>query len=251
MKGLLLTLFFIPLFSHSQVLRENYYQKLKLEANETVIVSRDTLVIDSLIMGHRAKLTFTLPNTVVIVFKAYIGKDCTFDLSGQSGTDFPIDHLDPGTEGFIGEDGISSTFWINFIKLGSLTINAKGGDGGQGATGMKGRKTADGGSGGNGGSVNLVYGTAGITPNFNTKGKHAIIINNQGGQGGPPGEGPKNVKKIHESPPTVDFMRNNNPRGNGPEYSPPPGLRGVPLNSYGKKGADGKSGLIHIMQQEI
>ena len=181
--------------------------KLVIKEKEVYQVGPDNILLaDTLVMHRKASIQFNpeLP-AFMGVNTAFIGKDCKIVAKGLDGS-----LRRTGVRGSDGQDGNHAEINIHFETLGSLTVDARGGNGDTGEDGVSelaSTKKADGdgtyknaapvraakaggagGRGGNGGNVTFTYSTSGLIPRFNQYRKqNAIIILQQGGTGGKPG----------------------------------------------------------------
>lgn len=234
-----------------------YYGKIEIGANETYLVTNDSIYIDTLILRDNSKLKF-VQNSTLIVEKAYIGYNCEFDASGEHGTNGGISHY--GQAAFDGSDGNAGRdlkLVIVFYSIGSLTINTSGGNGGHGAKGRVGNNGQNGaiggndggggqnggkgGNGGDGGNLQLHYYCEGFIPLFNGQPTHKNVINliysgGQYGKGGKGGSGGYGGRPIN--------LNENSPTGNRVVSSQ--GVAGKKGNSgfSGSGGTVGKDGVL-------
>ncbi len=207
----------------SQKLNKSYYPRLSIEAKDTVEVAVDSLYIDTLILADHSVLRFTMKNTILIAENSYIGTNCIFLGSGQSGGDAkPVNFLQGELNGEDGKNGLNLKIFIVIKALGSFTVQTTGGDGGNGAKGRRGEdgqnatiggndgvrggNGGNGGNGGSGGNFQFYYTCDGFNPVFNSSrgSKNAITLNLAGGNpgsGGIGGVGGRGGQPIyHKSP---------------------------------------------------
>ncbi|CAM3765551.1 hypothetical protein POKO110462_18845 [Pontibacter korlensis] len=155
--------------------------KLEVGQKETYVVAGNVLQVDTLILHDKATLKFPSgQQSSLKVAHAVIGQQCTITAAGQDGSPGRLNN-----NGGDGQDAGHLHLEMHLAKLGSLTIDTRGGKGGNGYVGKNGMKasaplnaprtrtsgeigTAPG-VGGNGGNVTLYYSTSGFTPIFNHK----------------------------------------------------------------------------------
>ncbi|MBC5992618.1 hypothetical protein [Pontibacter cellulosilyticus] len=181
--------------------------KLVIKEKEVYQVGPDNVLLaDTLVMHRKASIQFNpeLP-AFIGVNTAFIGKDCRIVAKGLDGS-----LRRTGVSGSDGQNGSNIEANMHFETLGSLTIDARGGNGDTGEDGVtelvSTTKTDGdgtyksaapvraakigraGGRGGNGGNVKFTYSTSGLILRFNQYRKqNAIIILQKGGTGGKPG----------------------------------------------------------------
>jgi hypothetical protein len=200
--ALLLALCFASNLRAQQVI-----MKLEIKEREVYLVGPDNvLLVDSLIMHNKASIQFNheLP-AYVGVNAAYIGNNCKLIMKGRDAS-----YKRTGIFGANGQDGAATEINIHLKTLGSLTVDARGGNGDKGEDGKSetpatkktdgdgsyksiapaspGRSGSAGGNGGNGGNITLTYSTDGFIPRFNQhRNINSIMLLTQGGKGGKPG----------------------------------------------------------------
>lgn len=194
--------------------------KLEIKAKEVYIVGpENSLIVDTLIMHDKATIQFSPEQAGVLKANvSYIGNKCIITSRGANGT-----HSTHNALGTAGQHGGNLAVTLNLQKLGSLTIDSRGGKGGNGSTvsrdldikgfGEKETKKSDGRTskeittiptgfirrsveddrsdattglnGGNGGNIEFTYSTTGFIPVFNNaKAKHSITLLHMAGEAG-------------------------------------------------------------------
>lgn len=192
-------LFILPTNLFSQL-----YTNLKLKEGELLVVDKDSLFIDTLVMESNAKLSFKR-DAFVVVKNAIIGKDVIFDLTGSTGVNGKSGNnlKFSGKDGGPGESGKSLEIIINFVSLQKLIVDLQGGKGGRGGygyspkqaalSGQNGKDGGDGGLGGKGGdsgNLSLSYSSNDFVIGINQKrAEHAVILLQDGGRCGNNGKG--------------------------------------------------------------
>lgn len=157
--------------------------KLVLDKRQVLEITESEINLDSLIMGDNSRIVFLAPQTKLTVTGAWIGKNCTWDVSGRSGKSGDENTLNEFIlHGMPGRD-LEAT--VMFQGLGFLTIDASGKNGRNGfnRTGSQYDGTP-GGNGGHGGAVSINYGTAGFPVVINNGKAHAIHVKVSGGRRG-------------------------------------------------------------------
>lgn len=180
----------------SQIVSENYINRLEVKKNSEIQIQVDSLYIETLVMNRNSQLIFDQP-TILIVEHAFIDINCKFNAIGKEGVaGKPIRKNDQNVRldklnGQDGSDGQSLKLVVNFEALGSLTINTSGGRGGKGADGysgfegerhlynasvsqqhvapvmVKGGSAGNGGDGGDAGDLEFYYYCNGFAPKLN------------------------------------------------------------------------------------
>ncbi|PRY16492.1 hypothetical protein CLV24_101338 [Pontibacter ummariensis] len=203
---------------HATLAQQKRLSKLEISKKETFVVGpENVLKVDTLILHDKATLQFAPRQQGVLEAKvAYVGKKCLITSKGKDG--------EPGKGeqfGTNGENGGDLSLVLGFEKLGSLTIDTRGGNGGDGANGKngyvgeeprtetrtvkdskgnfktevvsvpgkpgtKGSDATMGGSGGSGGNIMFVYSTSGFIPIFNNeqRDRNSIIVLHTAGTNG-------------------------------------------------------------------
>lgn len=225
-----------------------YHQYMAVEENETLLLSQDTIIVDTLIMRDNSTLTFE-SDTYLQIQHGYLGSNVSFSsqgVDGSNGRNGDTAILD-GENGLHGIEGKSLAIVVNFEALGSLhitTVGGKGGKGGDGYSsprlfslkisinrpiidvGIQGGNGGNGGRGGDGGDINLMYSTSGFVPVFNRNRKeHVIHLVAKGGNGGKGGKG-------------------------GKGYEPTGDTYVSPVTSGGAKGSNGLKGFAETAGSE-
>ncbi|NEM98116.1 hypothetical protein [Pontibacter burrus] len=199
--------------------------RLEIKEKEVYIVGpENSLIVDTLIMQDKATIRFSPEKAGILnADMAIIGENCTISSKGADGLD-----ANEKISGSAGQNGGDLKITIHFDKVGSLTIDTRGGQGGNGLQGKNGAKgikeyskvsfikepdgktirvvenspeqlgtdgtnATTGFNGGNGGDIELEYSTNNFIPIFNnSKGKNNIFIVTKGGiygRDGKPGKG--------------------------------------------------------------
>lgn len=210
--------------------------KLEIKAKRDYVVStQNVLKVDTLIMHDKSAIVFNPDMHGVLETKvAIIGKDCFILSKG----------LDGGKRSINGQHGGNLTLQLNFLELGKLTIDTRGGNGRRGAEGRAGEpgtqtrtetvrytdsqgkvhsytvlhpgepgtngtNASPGGNAGDGGNILFTYSTSGFVPVFNqiNIGKHSIIMLHKAGRHGIDGL-PGRAQDLRNSSGTV--MHNQN-----------------------------------------
>jgi hypothetical protein len=225
----ILGIFLQSLASAQTVLQDaaltQYYPKMILEKGEDLSIPSDTLMLDTLIMKEGSKLTFLRKSSLLVVAHAVIGMNCVFSASGRHGSD--------GTSytkhGENGENGRALTVSLRFESLGSLLVDARGGDGGWGGNSHDG---GSGGRGGDGGDINFFY----LAPHFvvvlEESREHSLQFNNIGGFGGLGGKG----EAVPQPPVQSSYY--------GTRYVSSTGFKG----QDGAPGANGRMGNLRYLR---
>ncbi|MHC2990755.1 hypothetical protein OB13_03860 [Pontibacter sp. HJ8] len=214
--------------------------KLEIAKGDTYIVGPENLlVVDTLILHDKATIRFAPNGKGRLAAKvAYVGDACTITSKGAHGK-----HGKLGTAGTDGEDGSNLEIAVHFMKLGSLTIDTRGGDGGNGykgkhgtkpktkhahsttidsqgqvatvyqpvigGTGSKGEAGTPGSAGGNGGDLTLAYSSSNFVINFNhsprsgLKASGLIEVLHQTGKAGLAGKDGNSYVGMNEAGTTV------------------------------------------------
>lgn len=245
-KSLLLSASFSFLFSYAFA-QHTTIPKLVIAKGKTYTVGPgNTLLADTLIMHDKSTIVFAPETQGVLQARvAIIGDKCTISSRGNDGASSNVGiapkraedrrtlnntgitlangevvNPDPMDHGARGQDGGDMILELHFDKLGSLTIDSRGGRGGNGTDGKNGKKgTPDreetrkvlvakgqyvtetiliagnkgtdgsdataGIAGGNGGNIDLTYSTNNFIPVFNnSKSKNRISILHTAGETG-------------------------------------------------------------------
>jgi hypothetical protein len=248
-KNLLLTASLSFLFTYTFA-QHTAIPKLVIAKGETYTVGTgNTLVVDTLIMHDKATIVFAPETQGVLQAKvAVIGEKCTISSKGKDGASSNVGiapkraedrrsinnsgivlangevvNADPMDHGTRGQDGGHLILELHFVKLGSLTIDSRGGRGGSGTNGkdgnkgtpdreqtrkvlgangqyitesvlVLGRKGTDGSdatagiAGGHGGNIDLTYSTHNFIPVFNnSKSRNRILLLHTAGETGKDG----------------------------------------------------------------
>lgn len=209
----------LPVFMAGSVMAQaQHIRKLEVPKKQVYIVAASHLQIDTLILHDKATLQFAPEQQHTLKVKySYIGDKCTITATGENGK-----HGRLGVSGEGGSSGGSIALDMHFMKLGSLTIDTRGGNGGDGYIGKHGKaprievntiRVADGkggytivekehlvdgtsgehgtapGAGGNGGDLILSYSSNGFIPILNRDdAPHSVTVLYQAGEDGKQGQ---------------------------------------------------------------
>lgn len=203
------------------------FSKLEVAAGDVFYVEAgNQLTVDTLVLHDNATVQFASTSLGKLHAKvAYVGNACVITAKGQDGKNGRNGESggvygESGQSGERGRDGGNLELKFNFVSLGNLTIDTRGGDGGNGGNGGHGargtrdktetRTSTDGkgnshsftlnipgrpggqggdggtsGVGGNGGDITLIYSTSDFIPVFNHGAKkNGIDIALQAGKNG-------------------------------------------------------------------
>lgn len=216
-NALLCHVAFLMLIATPALTQHTAIPKLVIAKGETYTVGLDnTLLVDTLVMHDKASIVFSSDTLGILKAKvALIGNKCVISAKGNDGqhalpvtrgenrTVFANKNLYNQQNGSPGQHGGDLFLYLHLEKLGSLTVDTRGGRGGDGwrdtnidqstpeskggsavhSTGFV--RSEPGHSGGNGGAINLIYSTKNFIPVFNNaKAKYQIKLLSTAGEPG-------------------------------------------------------------------
>ena len=227
MKQKLLTLTVILLITIPAFSQTTHYSRLEIKEKEVFEVGPgNTLIVDTLIMYNKSTIRFSPDTLGVLKAKVVrIGKSCLITAKGEDGIDYRLKAYSTLREhGSPGQNGGDLDIQLQIEKLGSLTIDTRGGKGGDGLKGRNGKKgiperkekkrvigangkyitvnevipgvpgtdgtnASTGFHGGNGGNIDLAYSASNLIPVFNnSKARNSITLLYRGGSPGKDGK---------------------------------------------------------------
>lgn len=215
-------LYIIPallLFAATVSAQTPAHSKLIISKNQKYVVGPENVLhVDTLVMEDKATIEFSPETTGTLKANvAIVGNKCTITSRGANGL-----NSDSQALGTAGQNGGDLDIALHFDKLGSLSIDTRGGRGGNGGkffdtngeiftlrevkladgrkaiekiptpvgfyipkTGNTGVDATTGFNGGNGGNIHFTYSSKKFIPVFNSpRGKHRItLLHTAGGQG--------------------------------------------------------------------
>ncbi|MEM6265039.1 MAG: hypothetical protein AAGI38_21190, partial [Bacteroidota bacterium] len=118
---------------------------LTLREGQNFTTNRSFVELDTLIMEDQASITFTKPQFTLSAKYLKIKRNCTISGKGTDGKPgkkgrkgLEREDGQQGGNGGKGKDGGTLNLVANYVEIGSLTIDLRGGDGGTGGDGGQG-----------------------------------------------------------------------------------------------------------------